>query len=263
MGLFDAIGDFLGIGGGDAPQIPASKEAQRFFGRILTALGGNPNEAIRPALDQIIGLLNAPGRLDPTARLRGEQAINRGTRAAQQRAARSFARRGLASSGVAEAVQAAIGASGQGRISDLQAQELRLQEALRRQDIQQGLAGVIGLLVNPALSAFGTERGVQVQNAQLQAQADQSFLNLLGAVAGAAGAAVACWAARAVYGPSDPRWLKVRSYILKHASPDLREDYLEHGPALAVAIKEDPELKAELKPIFDDFLEYVEEQEGK
>ena len=75
-------------------------------------------------------------------------------------------------------------------------------------------------------------------------------------LSGAASAYTAfCWVAREVYGEDDPRWLKVRDFMLTEAPAKLRNLYLDVGPKVAEAIRANPGRKAEYRAVMDDILE--------
>ena len=271
MGLFGGSGVFGSIGGllfgdpGKGTQIPSSPEANRLYQGVMNALGQGGEAGVNLGIDRITEMLTNPGKLDPRLRLRQEQSIMRGTAAQQQRVARRAARRGMAGSQVSEAINAALGAAGQGQLADLNANEARLQEQLRRQDIATGLGALQNFFVSPALTAYGTERGVDVSQAginlgvnQLNFQQGQATNKLIQDIVKNIVGGMGCWVAREIYGADNPKWLVARDYILNHASDELRDAYLTNGPALAARVKADPSLKAELKPIFDNFIEVVE-----
>lgn len=95
---------------------------------------------------------------------------------------------------------------------------------------------------------------VQTANNNYSA-AQQARAAIMGSIFGAAGnvgsAAVGCWVAREVYGPNNPRWLKMREWMLYRAPRALRAFYLEHGPKIADFIKDKPEEKARLHELME------------
>ncbi len=65
------------------------------------------------------------------------------------------------------------------------------------------------------------------------------------------GMSVFCWVAREVYGPDNPKWLRVRRWMLEEAPAWLRTSYLAHGEAFAGWLKERPMAKAVVRAAFD------------
>lgn len=63
-----------------------------------------------------------------------------------------------------------------------------------------------------------------------------------------------CWVAREAY-DYDPKWLKVREWMLTKAPASLRERYERIGPMVAEKIRYNPERKAEYRAVFDEILE--------
>lgn len=75
------------------------------------------------------------------------------------------------------------------------------------------------------------------------------------AISGAGGlGAVFCWAAREAY-DGDPKWLKVREWMLTKAPSRVREKYARLGPRIAEKMKTNPAMKAEYRAVFDGILE--------
>ena len=60
-----------------------------------------------------------------------------------------------------------------------------------------------------------------------------------------------CWVAREVYGSDNPKWLQFRDWMINDAPSDVRESYIEHGPALAEYISDKPKLKDKIKTFMD------------
>jgi hypothetical protein len=82
--------------------------------------------------------------------------------------------------------------------------------------------------------------------------------SLIGAGIGAAGMAaggfLACWLARAVYGPGDARWQQFRRWLLSRAPDALVARYLIHGRAAAARAQRDPVYRAEVRALMDQVL---------
>jgi hypothetical protein len=80
------------------------------------------------------------------------------------------------------------------------------------------------------------------------------FGSLLGAGGMLGGAAIICWAARAVYGENDDRWLKFREYMLRRAPSELFESYASKGRELASRIKRSRTLRRKMNKVMDRIL---------
>lgn len=87
--------------------------------------------------------------------------------------------------------------------------------------------------------------GLAGQNYQTQAQAAASGMGSVFGAAGQLGAAgiAACWVAREVFGEDDPKWLRMRHWMLTDAPLALRMTYLRFGERIATFIQDKPELK--------------------
>ena len=60
-----------------------------------------------------------------------------------------------------------------------------------------------------------------------------------------------CWVAREVYGPSNPRWLLFRGWLLSDAPAWLVDLYVSHGEDFASWIHDKPAVKAVLRSAMD------------
>ena len=60
-----------------------------------------------------------------------------------------------------------------------------------------------------------------------------------------------CWVAREVYGPTDPRWLLFRAWLLADAPSWLVDLYARHGETAAAWIHDKPAVKAALRVLMD------------
>jgi len=60
-----------------------------------------------------------------------------------------------------------------------------------------------------------------------------------------------CWVAREVYGPTDPRWLLFRAWLLADAPTWLVDLYARHGETAAAWIHDKPAVKAALRVLMD------------
>jgi len=75
--------------------------------------------------------------------------------------------------------------------------------------------------------------------------------SMLGGILGG----IFCWVAREAYGADNPKWLRFREWMLNRAPDDLREYYIEHGPAIAENIRHDEPAKARMRDTMDAILE--------
>ncbi len=104
--------------------------------------------------------------------------------------------------------------------------------------------------------------GLAAQNYAAAQQSRSGLLSSLfgaaGKVGGAAAAAGAfCWVAREVYGADDPRWLRMRAWMLTKAPDALRAFYLHHGEQIAKAVSGDPDALNDLRTHMDGVLAHV------
>jgi hypothetical protein len=81
----------------------------------------------------------------------------------------------------------------------------------------------------------------------------------LGSALGGAGSllsgiAAICWVAREVFGETNPKWLRMRDFMLNKASPQLFDKYVRNGPAIAEKLKIDPARKEKYRVAMDAIL---------
>lgn len=79
-------------------------------------------------------------------------------------------------------------------------------------------------------SNFNADAAARIAGSNNQAA---FYGSVIGGMGGMAGAAMACWVAREVYGPENPRWLLFRTWLLTRAPAWFRGAYLRWGPAVA------------------------------
>jgi hypothetical protein len=60
-----------------------------------------------------------------------------------------------------------------------------------------------------------------------------------------------CWVAREVYGPTNPRWLLFRGWMLSDAPRWLVDLYAHHGESFAAWIHNKPAVKTALRLLMD------------
>lgn len=110
--------------------------------------------------------------------------------------------------------------------------------ALRQSAIGQTPLGSVGM--QPVVSQGGSVGGL---------------LGGLGGLASGIGAlSTFCWVAREVYGEDDPRWLRIRHWMLTAAPARLRDKYIAVGERVARRIADRPEAKAAFREVMDGIL---------
>lgn len=210
------------------------------------------------AFNSLMEVLASRGATDP--RLLNSQIsnIDRRTQANQNAARGRLAAAGLTGSLGGQALEAAIGESGTRQVSDLLAQEAKLQEDRQRSDIALALQGLLG----PVLENKRIEWGAAEADKNRRNQPNQ-YLSALGSVASIAAMAFGiCWVARAIYGDDSDSWLLARHYLLNIGPNSLLAEYADHGPELAEYVKADPVLREQLRPVFDYMVETAKQDLG-
>jgi hypothetical protein len=94
--------------------------------------------------------------------------------------------------------------------------------------------------------------GIQAQNQNAQVQSSNSTWGAVGTAAGAAAvAAVACWIAREVYGPRNPKWKRFRRWLFTRSPRWFARAYLRHGQRISGVIHGKPITKAIIRKMMD------------
>jgi hypothetical protein len=124
------------------------------------------------------------------------------------------------------------------------------------QKLRSGLAlsqGFTGAVTSPLLSVLGLQAGSEQAKAALGEQRRQfdesqpsTFDKVLGTIGG-----IFCWVAREVL--QDDRWLAARAFMLNEAPEYTKRLYAEHGEMLAKRIHNNPAMREELRPSFEEF----------
>lgn len=122
-------------------------------------------------------------------------------------------------------------------------------------------------VIGPAQLALQSQNAAFANNQADDRALMGGLLGLGGAALGASqssilggllsGAGLFCWIAREVYGADNPKWLRMREWMLTKAPDSLREFYLEHGPRLAEFIADKPERKAVVRAAMDRTLSHA------
>ena len=154
--------------------------ARSLFKTLGDNVGGFGADAAPLAFGNLIQNLLNQGRTDPAALNRQLGDISRTTQSRQDQQQGSLARSNLQGSGVGQAINAAIGMGGDQRRADLLAQDARLAEDRKRQDIDQFASTILG----PAMGNFGAERGATLANQQRKTDALLAGLGGLGTLLG-------------------------------------------------------------------------------
>lgn len=79
-----------------------------------------------------------------------------------------------------------------------------------------------------------------------------STLGGLGSLA--QGLSYLCWVAREVYGATNPKWLRMRKYMIEKAPKELFQKYAKHGEAIAQNIANDEGKKKSFRAAMDKIL---------
>lgn len=159
------------------PTYPANTSAQDFYDLITQAvekprpagkgaaatmlrnLRGASTYTLPTGFANLAEIIASQGRTDPMRLNQQLVDISRSTGATQQAVEGQMARSGLGGSGLAPALTAAVGAGGARQRSEAIAEENRMTEERRRQDLML----LYNLLINPSLQAYGIELGADAQ----------------------------------------------------------------------------------------------------
>ena len=132
-------------------------------------------------------------------------------------------------------------------ISNTQGQQGLLQQGLQQSLIDaargqyQGYTGAPQQALQAPLAALGV---VPNQSTTTQSQKPGLFNYLqLGASM--------CWVAREVYGPSDPKWLQFREWVISYSPDWFYNAYSNYGESFAKLVSKLPILKSIIKPFMD------------
>lgn len=220
-------------------------------------LGLENNKIIDQGVINVMEILRSRGQVDPRARIRQQEDIAARTQGRVNDISSTFARGGLDNSPLAGALQKAANLGGAQKMLDVLLQSEADAETRRRQDLNF----INELFINPKLSLDEIIRQEKQTKAMLDQQRksakDSKNLGLLGAAVGIA--SLFCFPSRAIYGEDAIEPLYVSIYMKELAEPELADQYLLYGPALAEQIKSDESLRMELKPTFDAIVGYTKE----
>ena len=105
----------------------------------------------------------------------------------------------------------------------------------------------------PALSMEDARQGqvaLDLKEKEIEAQERAAMYAAIGsAIGGASSFAKMCWVARAVLG--DDRWVAARTGLLTYGSDELVSMYATYGEGLAEMVKNDSDLREQLRPAFE------------
>lgn len=207
----------------------------------LYGIGGTANTL---GYGNLMQLLAGQGRTDPRATNMQRAQIQQSTQGAQMQQQGMAARQGFGNSGVNAALQAGLANAGNARQSDLTARDSQLSEERRRQDLELFRNLIVGPSIDYNALALGQYAQQSQQKQQGKAAKYGAYASLLGSLAG-----LFCWVADAVL---DDKMAveRCRLWMRLYADPVLVDLYREYGPGLAAAAKENPDLAAQLRPLF-------------
>ena len=206
---------------------------------------GNPAE--KTGLQNLNQMLLSNGRVDPRL-LASLQAQNARSTQQQQDAARAgAARNGLGGGRLNQALQAAIGAAGSNRSSNLAYQDIS--DSYKRN--QENLGLLNQLVTQPQLGYASLSADLYKTKSEADTQTKAARLGVIGSVfQGIGGMFGGCWVAEAIFGKDAIETMLARVYVNVLAPQDLRDAYMEHGQELAEIVGNDEEMKAALRPTF-------------
>ena len=102
--------------------------------------------------------------------------------------------------------------------------------------------------INMALQQRSQDVNYQGAMAQADASRSAGRSSMLGSIGGAALGLInpigPCWVAREVYGPTNPRWLEFREWMLNDAPSWFRNLYVNYGERIAKFISNKPRVKS-------------------
>lgn len=115
---------------------------------------------------------------------------------------------------------------------------------------QQGASGPMGpqlfdpnMGINMALQQRSQDINYQGAMAQAGASRSAGKSQMMGQIIGA-GLGMMCWVAREVYGPTNPKWLEFRYWMLNDAPSWFRNLYVKYGERIAKFISNKPLVKS-------------------
>jgi hypothetical protein len=143
---------------------------------------------------------------------------------------------GRASGGSLQAGQGVFGQAGYG-----------LQSGPQYLNPESGLGYISQMAANQAnMYAANT-----AANATRDAGMMGMFGNIIGGVAGGAGAAIGCWVAREVYGETNPSWMLFREWLIDDSPSWFRNLYIKYGERFAQWISDKPRIKSIIRKWMD------------
>lgn len=208
-----------------------------------------------PGVNTLMDILSNPGKTDSTLFNMSIADNARNTQYQQDSSKASLGRSGFGGSGLGAALQAAIGQAGANQAGKLTAEEARRREDLMRSDLDL----LNQYFVNPKLSMYGANKGVEINNANRK-QAQQGAA--IGGTASLMAAlipimAAACHTADELYGKGSKEAFAARAFMAYEADPETIKMYDHQGGSVRLAerIRHNPELRKEVRGIFDGFVD--------
>jgi hypothetical protein len=265
MGLFDKLHSwnpmapnglnslFGGGGGGGNKQESMASAAANWDPNYAWGLhsGSSDPTKFAPGAKTLYDILGNPGQTDSRLFNMGLASNARNTQLRQDEARGTYARSGLQNSGLAMAMNQAIGSAGQNREAKMQAEEARRKEDLKRQDLQL----LYQFILEPSMQRYAADRGVSLAQSQSKDTKNAAYAGSAAALIGGLAAAF-CHVADELYGYASEKAMLSRYYMARFADDETLDLY--NGVSsrkMADRIKTDRSLRAEVAPIFDNFVE--------
>lgn len=225
------------------PQRPANYDTESIFGL------GAPGEVglYGQGYNRLVDLLNNPGQTDQA---RYQQALrsNRATTANQLASTQGMLqKRGTQNGRLATALRSSITDAGTNRQAMFSAQNARRGEGLRRTDTQDFLGGFVQ---KPRLDRYAADKGVSLAQSQARKQKTASYAATAAALIGTI-AAAACRVAKELYGEDSEKFHDARAFVITKVPASTSLKYIAHGEELAAAVRNDPDFRARVEPIFE------------
>jgi len=160
------------------PNAPPSAHLQQ----TLTGALETPQAtgSLGQGFSNLLQILQSQGQVDPRQRNRALTNVRRGAEAQQVGQAQSSAQRGLQNSGALQAINAAIGASGEDRAAAVDADFVAQGEQRKRQDLML----LLQLIMNPSLQQQGITNNALLGRASIDQQNRGATIGALSSLGG-------------------------------------------------------------------------------
>lgn len=178
--VLGGLGGIFGGGSVGPNRSGATVGAGNFAGNLFGQLNAQGGQALHTGLGNLNQILSSQGQTDPRLM---NQLIGSAQRRGQVRGdqlGQAFAGRNLGG-GLLDALQLANQQGTSAEIGGIEAREAQLAEQRRRSDLEL----LLRLIIDPGLTGFGIERGVESQRAQAQAGVTGGTIGAFGDIIGA------------------------------------------------------------------------------